>query len=186
VTTLEVPSIATERMELRSMSIPFMRALVRRDLATAEGEIGAVLSSDFPDHLDHFLEYRLGQLDDDPSIRPWLGRVMVLRQSGPWRAIGSIGFHGPPDADGRIEIGYRVDPVYRRRGFASEAVAAMFDWARGEHGIHRFRASIAPDNTASQAVVARFGFRQTGVQWDDLDGEELVFDLDDPEVRPPG
>jgi [ribosomal protein S5]-alanine N-acetyltransferase len=62
----------------------------------------------------------------------------------------------------------------------------MFDWARGEHGIHRFRASIAPDNAASQAVVARFGFRQTGVQWDDLDGEELVFELDDPEVGPPG
>ena len=72
--------------------------------------------------------------------------------------------------------------AHRRRGLASEAVAAMFDWARREHGVHRFRASVAPDNAASQAVIARFGFRQTGVQWDDLDGEELVFDLDDPEV----
>ena len=42
----------------------------------------------------------------------------------------------------------------------------------------RFRASVAPDNVPSLAVVAKFGFRQVGVQIDDIDGEELVFELD--------
>jgi ribosomal-protein-alanine N-acetyltransferase len=65
-----------------------------------------------------------------------------------------------------------------RRGVATEAISALFDWAAREHGVTRFRASIAPDNVASLAVVAHFGFRQSGVQIDDLDGEELVFDLD--------
>jgi RimJ/RimL family protein N-acetyltransferase len=166
------------------MSIAFMRALVAGDLATAESEIGAQVPEEFPEHLDHFLQFRLAQLEEDATIRPWLGRVMVMTEDGVERAVGSIGFHGPPDADGRVEIGYRVDAAHRRRGLASEAVAAMFDWARREYGIHRFRASVAPDNAASQAVIARFGFRQTGVQWDDIDGEELVFDLDDPEVAP--
>jgi [ribosomal protein S5]-alanine N-acetyltransferase len=179
---VDIPPIQTERLELRSMSIPFMRALVSRDLATAEAEIGAVLPVGFPDHLDAFLAFRLAQLDDDPAIRPWLGRVMVMTEAGIPRGIGSIGFHGPPDADGRVEIGYRVEVGYRRRGLVSEAVAAMFAWARREHGIHRFRASIAPTNEASLAVAAKFGFRQVGVQWDDLDGEELVFELDDPEA----
>jgi RimJ/RimL family protein N-acetyltransferase len=164
------------------MSIAFMRALVAGDLDAAASEIGAVVPEEFPEDLDHFLQFRLAQLDEDPRIRPWLGRVMVMTEEGVERAVGSIGFHGPPDADGRVEIGYRVDAAHRRRGLASEAVAAMFDWARREHAVHRFRASVAPDNAASQAVIARFGFRQTGVQWDDLDGEELVFDLDDPEV----
>lgn len=164
------------------MSMAFMRALAAGDLDAASSEIGASLPDDFADDLGHFLEYRLAQLEDDPSIRQWLGRVMVIDEDGAARAVGSIGFHGPPDADGRVEVGYRVDPAHRRRGLASEAVAAMFDWARREHAVHRFRASTAPDNAASQRLIAQFGFRQTGVQWDDVDGEELVFEMDDPGV----
>jgi len=178
----DIPSIYTERLELRPMSIAFMRALVAGDLDAASSEIGAIIPDDFTEDLDHFLQFRLGQLEEDPGIRPWLGRVMVVDEDGGARAVGSIGFHGPPDADGRVEIGYRVEDAYRRRGLASEAVAAMFEWARLEHGIHRFRASTTPDNIASQGVIARFGFRQTGVQWDDVDGEELVFEMDDPDV----
>ena len=58
-------------------------------------------------------------------------------------------------------------------------VRALLDWAAVEHGVNRFRASVAPDNLPSLAVVAKFGFRQVGVQIDDIDGEELVFELDD-------
>jgi ribosomal-protein-alanine N-acetyltransferase len=39
---------------------------------------------------------------------------------------------------------------------------------------------VAPSNDRSLAVVGRLGFRQTGVRWDELDGEELVFELDWP------
>ena len=44
--------------------------------------------------------------------------------------------------------------------------------------MQRFRASVSPGNVASLAVIGRLGFRQTGVQIDDVDGEELVFDLE--------
>ena len=116
------------------MSIAFMRALVAGDLAAAASEIGAVRAGGVSRATSiTFLQFRLAQLDEDPRIRPWLGRVMVMTEDGVDRAVGSIGFHGPPDADGRVEIGYRVDAAHRRRGLASEAVAAMFDWARREH-----------------------------------------------------
>jgi RimJ/RimL family protein N-acetyltransferase len=45
--------------------------------------------------------------------------------------------------------------------------------------VTRFRAATAPDNVASQAVLARFGFREVGVQMDEYDGPELVFERDD-------
>ena len=53
----------------------------------------------------------------------------------------------------------------------------MFDWALA-NGVDRFRASVSPDNVASLAIIRGFGFTQVGVQMDDIDGEELVFDLD--------
>lgn len=128
------------------MSIPLMRALVARDVGTAEREIGASIPEGFSDHLDHFLRYRLAQLDADPTILSWLARAMVLTdETGARRIIGTIGFHSAPDEQGRLEIGYRIEAEYRRRGYTREAVQAMFDWAASEHGVHRFVASIRPD-----------------------------------------
>jgi ribosomal-protein-alanine N-acetyltransferase len=174
----DVPSISTPRFELVSMTMAFMQALIERDLATAEREAGAIVPVDLPDELEHFLDYRTAQLRADPRIQPWLGRLIVLEDERGRRVIGTIGFHGPPGDDGRVEVGYRVQPEYRRRGVATEAVRALFDWAYREHGVTRFRASTAPDNVASRAVLATFGFRQVGSQIDDIDGLELVFERD--------
>ena len=172
-----IPTIRTPRLELVHMSIAAMRALLARDLATAEREVGAAIPDGFPEHLDDFLRYRLAQLDADASILPWLGRVMVLADAdGSRRVIGSIGFHGAPDEGGRLEVGYRIEPEYRRRGYTREAVRAMFDWAATEHGIHRFIASIRPDNEASLGLARGFGFVQTGTHMDEVDGLELVFE----------
>lgn len=167
------------------MSVPFMQALMAHDVAAASAEIGATVPGDMPDYLSDFLRYRLAQLAVDPSIREWLGRAMVLTDESVARhVIGSIGFHGPPDAEGRLEIGYKVEPAYRRRGFARESAQAMFEWAAAEHGIRRFIASVRPDNEPSLTLVAGFGFVQTGTHMDDIDGLELVLEAAWP--PPPG
>jgi [ribosomal protein S5]-alanine N-acetyltransferase len=175
----DVPAIRTTRFELVSMSMPFMRALLAGDLAAAAAEIDAAIPPDLPEQLDHFLQFRIADLTVDPEAQPWLGRAIVRTDpDGTRRVIGTCGFHSPPDDTGRVEIGYRVEAAERRRGVATEVVRALLDWAATEHGVRRFRASIAPDNVASLAVAAHFGFRQVGVQIDDIDGEELVFELD--------
>ncbi len=173
-----VPSIRTPRFELVSMSLPFMQALKRRDLDAAAAEIDADVPAHMPDDLEHFLEFRIADLSADPTVQPWLGRAIVLDAGGRRRIIGSVGFHSPPDDKGQVEIGYRVDPDLRRQGVASEVVQALFDWACREHGVTRFRAATSPDNVASQGVLRRFGFRQVGVQIDEYDGPELVFERD--------
>ena len=175
---MTVPPIPTERFELVSMSLRFMELLVARDLEAAEIEIGAIVPADLPDPLDNFLQFRIADLELDPAAQPWLGRAIVLTGSdGTRRIIGSAGFHAPPGGDGRVEIGYRVEPEYRRQGVATEVARALFDWAHAQ-GVDRFRAAVAPDNVASLAVIGQFGFEQVGVQIDDIDGEELIFELD--------
>jgi len=174
----DVPPIRTARFELVSMSLRFMHALVERDLAAAESELGATVPADFPDTLDTFLRFRIADLTVDPDAQPWLGRAIVLTEpDGTRRTIGSVGFHSPPDADGRVEIGYRVEPEWRRQGVATEVVRTMFDWAHSR-GVDRFRAAVAPTNEASLGVIGTFRFHQVGVQIDDIDGEELVFERD--------
>ncbi len=163
------------------MSVAFMEAFRARDYEAAEREIGATLPRNMADHLDNFFAMRLAQLAVDPDILEWLGRAMVITEPGGVpRTIGSLGFHGPPDEHGRVEVGYRIEPEFRRRGFTIEAVRALFDWAQRRHGITRFRASVSPGNEASLALIGRLGFRQTGTQMDEIDGLELVFDMDRP------
>ena len=173
----EVPTIRTARLELVSMSVPFMRALGERDLTTASREVGAKVSLWLADQLDNFVKYRIGQLDKDPTLQTWLGRAIVLPATedvGPC-VIGSVGFHGPPDGAGRLEIGYSIEPGYRCRGFAREAIRTMFDWAHSTHGIKTFVASISPDNAPSLRLVDQFGFVKVGEQMDEIDGLEYVF-----------
>jgi RimJ/RimL family protein N-acetyltransferase len=95
--------------------------------------------------------------------------------------VGHVGFHGPPGynalkAADAVEVGYTIFPEHRRRGYATEAVRALLDWARAQ-GIHRFVASVGPQNEPSLALVRRLGFREVGRHWDDEDGEELEFEL---------
>jgi ribosomal-protein-alanine N-acetyltransferase len=176
-----VPSIHTARLELVSMPLAFMEALLAGDTAAAGEAIQAEVPENLRSNLEDFLRYRLAQVRADPSIRRWLGRAMVLTEAdGARRVIGTIGFHGPPDDRGRLEIGYSVQERYRRQGFAREAVRAMLDWAAEEHRIYRFIASISPGNEPSLALTRSFGFVQTGEQMDEIDGLELVVEADWP------
>ncbi len=92
------------------------------------------------------------------------------------RVVGTAGFHGAPDERGRVEIGYAVLPEYRRRGLAREAVLGLTGWAAGTGRARTCVASVAPDNTASLALVAALGFTRVGEQIDPEDGLEWVFD----------
>jgi ribosomal-protein-alanine N-acetyltransferase len=176
-----VETIRTPRLELVSMTIPVMRALQDKDLETAGRLANATVEDGLADDLVDFLRYRLAQLDAEPSIREWLGRLIIITDAqGERRAIGTIGFHGPPDDQGRLEVGYRIEAPYRRQGYAREAVRALFDWAASTHGIHRFIASISPTNEPSLRLASGFGFVQTGEHIDEIDGLEIEFETDWP------
>jgi RimJ/RimL family protein N-acetyltransferase len=160
-----------------------MEAVVAGDLASASAALGSPVSEEWAEGVADLFRMRLEQVSHDPSVLPWLARAMLLVQ--PDRsAVGHIGFHGAPDDRGFVEVGYTVLPEHRRRGYAEEAVRALFDWAAREHGIRRFRASVGPWNEPSLRLVAKLGFLQTGTQWDEIDGEELVFELVREEAAP--
>lgn len=59
-------------------------------------------------------------------------------------------------------VGYWVDEAVAGGGVATAAVALAVGHALGPAGLHRIEATIAPENVASQAVVAHVGFRQEG------------------------
>ena len=175
---MDVQPVVTERLEMVSLSPDVLRALLEDRRDEAESASGLTFPGDWPGELSWLFRLRLEQMAKDPSTQPWLLRAIALRGSG-GKVVGHINFHEPP-VRGAAEIGYTIEPGHRRRGYATEAVLGMFRWAEEEHGVRRFIASVSPTNEPSLALIANLGFVQTGVQWDELDGEELVFEL----VRP--
>jgi RimJ/RimL family protein N-acetyltransferase len=160
---MDVPPIASERLDLVWMSPAFTEALLDRRYEQAQRIIGADFPEGWPDEDTlRWLRRRLRLMTDDPQEAPWLTRAMLRRGDGAF--IGNIGFHGKPNASGQAELGYTVEAHYRHQGYASEAALALIDWARREYGIRRFLLSISPNNVASLGVAARLGFQQIGTQ----------------------
>jgi [ribosomal protein S5]-alanine N-acetyltransferase len=169
---MTVGSIPTSRLELISWSLPFMQAALEGQPMVHE-LVGYQLPTQFPGDLSGLMNRRLAQLERDPLEQPFLARSIVFDG----RMIGAIGFHAKPSFAGRLEVGYRVSPAFRRQGFALEAVKGLFEWARLEDEVKTFVASVSPNNLASLALIGKLGFVQVGRQWDTDDGEELVFEL---------
>ena len=168
--------VRTNRLDLLPMSLELMEALLREDLEAAQSMVGYRVPADWPQTMGSVLRFRVAIARVRPETLPLLLRVMVLR-ADPQVAVGRIGFHGPVDDAGMLEIGYEVFPAYRRQGYAREAVVAMFRWAQDDPAVLRFRASVSPQNAPSRNLVEGLGFTEVGSQWDEEDGEETLFEL---------
>lgn len=86
--------------------------------------------------------------------------VMVERASG--TVVGDIGFHGPPDDAGTVEVGYSVVPSRRGRRYATEAAVALVDWALALPSVQAVVAGCDAGNVPSIRTLERAGFRRTG------------------------
>jgi len=171
-------SIRTERLVLEPIDPGVIRLLIRGDRATAQRTAARTFPDEFPtaDELGGFLPIQLKRMEADPDRRDWMARLMITRDG---EVIGHCGFHGPPDAVGRAEIGYTVFEQFRGRGFAREAAQALTQWAFTQ-GEERVFATVSPDNAPSLAVIRHLGFDQVGTQEDEVDGLELVFAIERP------
>lgn len=61
-----------------------------------------------------------------------------------------------PSAPGEVEIAVAVADAFQARGIGRRLVRAAADWA-GQHGIGRFRAWFAPDNSGIRRLLAGLG-----------------------------
>ncbi len=149
-----------------------LAALIDGDLDAASAAAGTPLSQFLVDEA-WLWRIRLADIEADPRAAQWIARAVVAEPEGV--VVGHAGFHGPPDADGVVEVAYSVDPAFRRRGYAKAMLRALLERADDDRDVTAVRASIRPDNVGSRAVIAGTGFRKIGEQWDPEDGLEDVF-----------
>ena len=169
--------LQTRRLELIPCSANIALAAVgKRD--ALESFLGAKVPSDWPaQDLRDYLPAYARQLREDPALLGW--GVWLIVQRAKRTVIGDLGFKGRPGREGVVEIGYSVLPAYRRRGYAFEAVHALYEWAMAQQGVERVTAECSADNAPSIRILEKLGMRrQEGegslLRWEAGRGESPV------------
>ena len=76
------------------------------------------------------------------------------------KIIGFMGFYRVQPESYRTEIGYMILPEYDGKGYVSEAVTTMLNYAFNTVGFHSVEAVIDPNNFGSARVLEKNGFRK--------------------------
>jgi RimJ/RimL family protein N-acetyltransferase len=164
------------RLRIEHLSPEALAALAAADLAAATALTGLPLTPYVvSDDRIGVWQRRATQVLETPEDLSWVTGVLVDDDTG--AVVGGAGFHAAPDDDGMVEVGYGVDPAYRRRGYARAALLLMVERARAHPDVRTLRATVSPDNSASLGLIAQLPFVEVGEQWDEEDGLEIVFEL---------
>jgi [ribosomal protein S5]-alanine N-acetyltransferase len=158
--------IRTARLELVAATLEH----VRTEIETPEhlsALLGAAVSPDWPpgeydaDAMGFFRE-RLEQ--GGPAVVGWYGWYAIQRADGglPDALVGAAGYLGPPDEQGRVEIGYSILPAWQAQGYATEITHALVDRALADTAVRLVLAHTQADNHGSIKVLERCGFTRTG------------------------
>ena len=124
---------------------------------------------------------RAVQVVETPADAAWVTGVVWDEQRR--LAVGRAGFHAAPDEAGMVEVGYSIDPLHRRQGYARAALESLLARARADRSVATLRATVSPDNHASRALVDQYHLVEVGEQWDDEDGLEIILEVDVREHR---
>jgi RimJ/RimL family protein N-acetyltransferase len=87
----------------------------------------------------------------------WVQFSVEERDGG--RLVGDVGINAVDGEPGVAKIGYTIAPAFQGRGYATEAVRALVEYAFDTLGAERVRAFAAAENVPSIRVAENAGLR---------------------------
>ena len=83
--------------------------------------------------------------------------------------VAELGFKGPPNVAGEVEIGYGTMPAFQGKGYMTRAVKCVIGWAANREDIKTILGSVDKTNAASIRVLENNGFEfydeKDGLLW---------------------
>lgn len=161
--------LTTPRLSMEPITLAVVEAVMSGRRDETERLANAELPPAWPNHalIERAFRADLDAIRSDPQKRLWGDRVLILRH-GPRRVVGSVVFHGAPDEDGVVEVGYGVEQDLQRQGYATEATEAAVAWALVQPGVRVVRAVTPSWHIASRRVLEKIGFVVLGTREHDM------------------
>lgn len=157
-TALYAPSypITTDRLRLR----PFSRADVTAVHAYRSLPEVAQYLFDAPLSLDECAEAIRARTTQIAMTTEGDRIVLAVERQEDSQLVGEVSLTWRSAANAQAEIGYIISPAAQRRGFATEAAAALLAFGFQQAEFHRIYARCDARNEASTLVMKRLGMHQ--------------------------
>jgi [ribosomal protein S5]-alanine N-acetyltransferase len=167
--------LQTSRLEIFPLTADSIEAL----LQGRADRLRALTNAEFPEpapppYMAESLPVVLERLRSHPSEAEWWNWLVVLRNTR--EAVGSIALGGKPDPAGAVLVGYAMYPGREGRGYATESVREVMNWAFAQPGVRTVRALAPVWNTPAVHVAEKVGMRPIASNEDDEVGEVLVYE----------
>jgi ribosomal-protein-alanine N-acetyltransferase len=176
VKSLQRPNLRTERLQLWAFDGEDIQRLIDLRVEQLEHEIGVTFPHPFaPPPL---MSDALAHLRDQTRLQPTnlLGRTWFFASKVSNSYVGAGGFFST-DGGATLSAGYAVYPEYQGRGYATEAMRALFDLAWSYPDVRVIQASISPSNTASVRVATKLNMQIVGIGSDPDVGTIQVYEI---------
>lgn len=148
--------LETERLNIIALS-PEQFGVLLSDECKLHLQLGLNPSDEYmSEYLWNAMNYLYKKVLNDPDEYLWLTNWQIILKSEN-KAIGSADFKNTPDKHRSVEIGYGIHHKYRNRGYMTEAVIAMCNWALNQQEVKYIIAETEKDNLASQKVLQKAG-----------------------------
>ena len=112
---------------------------------------------EFGPHITRYVE----ELKEDSTLFGWGVWLVINKETN--TIIGDIGFKGKPNSDNTVEVGYGFIPSAHNKGYATEAVKEIIEWAFSFKNVDKVIAECLVDNFASIRVLEKLKMKKLGV-----------------------
>jgi RimJ/RimL family protein N-acetyltransferase len=168
--------IETERLFIRPLTYAQLKKYVKADNSLEE-ELNVNSSSrTIMPELKEALEATILPNVADTNKNYLFSTLWTIISKADNKMVGDLCFIGEPDDNGDIEIGYGTYEEFQKRGYMTEAVKGMIQWARQQPTVKSIVASTDKRNAASYSVLLKNNFSKTG-ETEELYKWKLGFDL---------
>jgi Acetyltransferases, including N-acetylases of ribosomal proteins len=151
------PELQTKRLLLRKLAVSDFADMF--EYSRLEEVTRYLVWEPHPD--EHYTARYLDTVQTQYRSGDFYDWGVVWRETG--KLIGTCGFTSVDLANNRGEVGYVINPAFRGRGIASEALMAVLDYAFNELKLHRIEAKYIYGNDASRRVMEKCSMTFEGI-----------------------
>jgi ribosomal-protein-alanine N-acetyltransferase len=148
--------LESERLFLKPLSFQELQYIRNNEIDNVETpiELEAILDS-----VRIAISKKIVKMQNvNKELHNWYTYWLIIDKSN-GNGVGFIGFKGIPNEKGYSEVGYSISCNYRKKGFMTEALDTLINWASGFESSKGITAKVLKNNIGSIKVLNNCNFK---------------------------
>ena len=168
-----IPTLQTDRLIMR----PFNQADAKRvKLLAGHSDVAATTANLPHPYSDGAAEGWISM--QQPAFEKLSGLVLAIELKTSNELVGCVSLMGISQPDSKAEVGYWIGLDYWNKGYCSEAVSKIFDYAFDELALNKITSRHMKINQSSGRVMIKCGMKHEGTLRQEFRKNGIFHDLE--------